>query len=431
MGSAANLNFLDGLDVFETWGIAIEIGHAQFLLPHEPKERLIKSWADQHGSDVYLAPVFLKEKEVTLRCFTVLGSLEEFNQQYHAFIEKLQEPIWHTWHVVNHNKDYSFYYKGMKNGEKASRNFLVGTVVYQFDLVLGVQPFLIPALSKETKVWLNGVLNGTYPYGTENIYLTTAGGGVTPTVNITAVNVANNTITVTAAAAAGYEIQYSAVEVLNGIPIRTPQYQSSNVFENVANGKYSIKVRLVGTNAVDTWEQTITIAYTAPAPSESVKIDNVTIDKNTITVLATPYNTNKAVEYSLDGANYQSSNVLAAANGSYSQIKARLVGTTITDTWGQTVTVNYVPVVSNYNTVLLPGQRSGSITYQGAPGTEFHFNAQPAGTFPMSMLLYFGATPLGKVDFNPENTGQPCAIKYNGTLYNIEGGFQDDMVSVS
>jgi len=428
MGAASVLNFLDDLDVFDTWGIAVEKGHAQFLIPHEPKERFTKSWGDQQGIQIHLAPVFLKEKEVTLRCVTILNDLEEFNDQYYAFVEQLEKPMWHTWMVANHATTYSVFYKGMKNGEKISRNFLIGPVVFEFDLVLLVQPTLMVNATQDITVDLNGTLFKVYPAGTRYINVITAGGGVTPTINLTKVDVADgNTVVVTASASTGYTVQYSLQRQDPLFPIRNFTFQSSNIFQNVSNGRYIVQVRLMEVNSVNASSQEFSINYTAPPPVETITIDTVSINQNNATVLATPANTTKQIEYS-NGGTFQSSNVFANLMPGTYTFTARLVGATIADT--ETASITYVPTVRNFNTVLLTGQTSASITYTGLEGTEFHFNAQPSGTFPMSMLLYLGATPLGKVDFNPESLGQPCAIKYNGQLYLIPPGFQNDTVNV-
>ena len=435
MAGAFNRNYLNGQDVFATWGVAIEKGLGTFLLPHEPKERIQHDWPEEPGLDIDLSPVELQAKEVTLRCWIAANGLEDFDIKYAAFFAELSKSQMHEWRVVDHEKTYAVIYKAAKNGDKASGTLLRNRAYFRFDLIFTVQPDLSAAPATSITVDSNGVLYDVYPAGTTYINVVSAGGGVTPSVKINAVNVSqeSKSITIDATGPNGYTLQYSVYkqEGVLSVYLWKGTYQSSNTFTGLSSGDYRVRVRLVeATNVYDTWGSEITIAADTVAvpPAETISIDNVTVNQNTVTVLASKSNTTKSIEYSING-NFQTSNVFNSVPNDNYIIVARLVGTDIIAT--RPAIVNYTPVVSNFNTVLLPGQRSGSITYQGAPGTEFHFNAQPIGTFPATMLLYYRATPLGKVDFNPEMTGQPCAVKYNGILYNVGGGFQDSTVNVS
>jgi hypothetical protein len=86
--------------------------------------------------------------------------------------------------------------------------------------------------------------------------------------------------------------------------------------------------------------------YVLPAPPaepepDTLTITGVSVSQNTVTVTATTSGS-KAIEYSLNGTSYQSSNTfLNVPNGTYSNVRARLVGTSIAATWPDPVVVNY------------------------------------------------------------------------------------------
>ena len=78
------------------------------------------------------------------------------------------------------------------------------------------------------------------------------------------------------------------------------------------------------------------------------------------------------------------------------------------------------PVVTppTFNTVLLPGDNVSSVTYNGATGTEFRFNAPLSASTvpnPATMLLFYPAgTQIGQVDYNGADTGTQCAALVGG-----------------
>ncbi|WP_026463470.1 hypothetical protein [Adhaeribacter aquaticus] len=430
MAAASNRHKLNGKDLFDVFGIAVEDGLGEFDTPFPIKEVLSHSWPEESGRDFDLSEgLNFDSKQIRLKCFIVANSKTEFYTKKQAFEAEICKPGWQTWHNVDHSKDYSVKYEGASNGNKASRRYEnVSVIVFTFDLNLTVQPTLMPQFDNRVAVLLNGVFYA-YGYPGSTVNVATVNGGATPTISISDVTAVDRKITITASGTPGYDLQYS---INSGAT-----YQSSPVFENVADGTYTNKImaRLVGTAFTATSDQAITITYVPPTLPESVEITNVTPYNNSITVLATPYNTNKAIEYSRDGITYQTSNVFSnVPNGDY-QISVRLMGTSVTDTWDSLVKVEYTPPANSYNTILFPGQSVGGVSFalDSEASTAFHFNAPVPSNppFPASMPIFWqNNLMIGLVDFNAGAIGQPCAFTYNGTMYHVPGGLQNQEVSI-
>ncbi len=422
MSAANNRHKINQKDLFDVFGVFVEEGLGEFDTPFPPKKTWEHNWPDENGIDIdQTSPVKFDTKKVTLKCYFLVYSRPEFYLKKTAFETELSNPGWQTWFNVDHNREYSFRYEGASNGIKITRSYAESDrLIYSFSLTLTVHPDLIGVTSADIVVTLNGAPYGTYPAGTTIINVATPGGGVTPTVDITGATVIDNNIQVTATGHPDFAIQYS----LNGL-----NWQSSNQFTGVSNGSYTITARLVGTNIIDTFGPVV-VNYSAPAPAETITITSATVFQNKVTVLATKANTTKDIEYSAGGV-WQLSSEFILANGNYT-ITARLVGTTISDT--KQVTVNYTPPQTSYNKTLMPLQYGIATFYNGMVDTEFYYNEPlPADQpFPASMEIRHtpSATDVGMVDFPYAAIGEPCAIKFNGQVYQIQSGFFNGQVSI-
>ena len=84
-----------------------------------------------------------------------------------------------------------------------------------------------------------------------------------------------------------------------------------------------------------------------------------------------------------------------------------------------------------YNTTLNPGESADVVTWNGAPGTKFKFNAPlPAGDpAPATMLVFFSGSQVGQCDYNGNVTGTACAVEINGVDHQTT--FQNGNVNLS
>jgi len=413
VAAASNLHKLNNQDIFDVFGFFVEEGIGEFDTPFPPKKVLEHNWPEVNGLTTSNAPVVFDAKKVSLKCHFLSDNREEFYTKIGILLAEFRKRQWHTWFSVDNNKAYTVRYEGGSNGVKAFGSYLNNKPILSFNLALTVQPEFQEQIDSAIIVNLNGEFYGSYPAGTGIINVETNGGGTALSVNISNVAVNGNTLIVQATGHPDYQIQFS---------LDNYNWQSSNIFDNAPNGSYTVIARLVGTNTTDTFGP-VNVNYTATAPEPSLVITRITVDKNTITVLATPSNTTATVEYSRGGA-YQTSNVFTdVPNGTYT-IAARLVGTNITAT--ADIEVNYTPTISSYNSKLTPRYTQYGATLYAAAGVFLHFNAplNTSNPMPQTMMLYLNGSRVARVDFLASSTGAPCALEYNGVLYPIEGGLQ-------
>lgn len=86
----------------------------------------------------------------------------------------------------------------------------------------------------------------------------------------------------------------------------------------------------------------------------------------------------------------------------------------------QSAVVSATVPTPTFNTTLNPGEAILTVTYGGAVGTQFKFNAPlsaNANPNPAFMDVFLAGTQVGHVDFNGADIGTPCAVVVNGTQY--------------
>ncbi|RME98414.1 MAG: hypothetical protein D6772_09050, partial [Bacteroidetes bacterium] len=157
--------------------------------------------------------------------------------------------------------------------------------------------------------------------------------------------------------------------------LNSGSFQSSNTFNNIAAGTYTVRVR----NS-EGCEDTENVVVTNIAGPQLALASQVNIDCNTptgsLTVNATegtpPY------QYSLDGTNYQNSNTFTGlAAGTYT-VRARDQNNCI-DQLNTTITANLYDVIDNVSsTPAACNQATGSISVSSsAPGARYALNGGP------------------------------------------------------
>lgn len=153
----------------------------------------------------------------------------------------------------------------------------------------------------------NAVTPGTFFYSNDTVRVVRTAGILSPA-NVTDVACNGNTtgaITINASGASGGPFQYA----LNGGP-----YQSSNTFSNLAAGQYTISIQEVGGTCVKDTVITIT-QPSALSSSSTTTAATCTQVNGSITVTAS--GGTGALEYSINGGAFQSSNIFNVPNGAY------------------------------------------------------------------------------------------------------------------
>ncbi|MFV8340001.1 gliding motility-associated C-terminal domain-containing protein [Flavobacterium sp. LB3P21] len=206
-------------------------------------------------------------------------------------------------------------------------------------------------------------------------------------------------------------VEYS----LNGI-----SYQASNAFSGLAPGSYTLYVR----NTADTTcitssgsSTTINAIPTPPVVPTSASVTQPTCGTPSGSIVIT---TQTAVEYSLDGTNYQASNSFSGlAPGTYTLYVRNTADITCVTSSGSPTTINIIPtppVVPTTASVIQPtcGSPSGSIAITTQTGVEYSLN----GTSYQVSNTFTGLAP-GSYTLYVRNTVDTSCITPSGSAITI------------
>jgi hypothetical protein len=84
--------YLDGMDFWSIFSIAIVTGTADFLKFAAKKPSLQHDWSDQNGIDIDLSKVFFKERNIALNCVFITETETDFWNKRNLFIQQLAKP---------------------------------------------------------------------------------------------------------------------------------------------------------------------------------------------------------------------------------------------------------------------------------------------------------------------------------------------------
>jgi hypothetical protein len=135
--------FLDGNDLWLTFGVFIEEGSADFLR-HPPKKTSIEhDWQDSNGVEVDLSRVFFDKREGVLNLAIITNSEADFWTKHENFISQWAQPGLHRLSFKSHGeRSYYVYYKECNNYKSAKAltgDGNSGLIAYRFSMVI-VEP---------------------------------------------------------------------------------------------------------------------------------------------------------------------------------------------------------------------------------------------------------------------------------------------------
>lgn len=90
--NASGLHWLDGMDLWDVFGVFVESGSDDFLKFADKKQSIEHDWMDADGLDVDLSHKFWKDKDITLHCAMVASNEDDFWAKRDAFIAQLRKP---------------------------------------------------------------------------------------------------------------------------------------------------------------------------------------------------------------------------------------------------------------------------------------------------------------------------------------------------
>lgn len=143
MTDATGYFFLDGIDMWATFGVFIEEGSSDFLRYAPKKESIQHDWQDANGIEVDLSRIFFGPRDVILNCAIIVNTEEEFWEKHGFLISQLIQPELHRLSFKSHGeRSYYVYYKECNNYKSVvpiKGDGLAGIKAYKFSLVL-VEP---------------------------------------------------------------------------------------------------------------------------------------------------------------------------------------------------------------------------------------------------------------------------------------------------
>lgn len=142
---ATNLSgrwYIDGVDLYTTFGMFIEEGSAVFLRYPPKKTSIEHDWQDSNGREVDLSQVFFDQREGTIQVGILGTNRDDYFNKHDQFISHLTQPGLRRLTLSSHGeRSYFVYYKECNNYTqvKALTGALEGKYAMRFSIVL-VEP---------------------------------------------------------------------------------------------------------------------------------------------------------------------------------------------------------------------------------------------------------------------------------------------------
>lgn len=418
--TAFGRHFLNGQDVYATWGIAVTENKIAFLQKGKRKQTFENNWVDNNGTDVDLSFATFEDVEIPLRCVLLAqveggkNSAAVAMQNLSAFVAEMTKPGWQQWQVNDHNSEvYWVRFVDTNTFSAVSKRIDVPPGTYAVILfTLHIVKTLSPTQDDHFVTLLN-------PDGSVHIQLPPGSKWrlpdltpPQPTITINSVTVSGGTVTVSASTSpAGLPIEYS---------LKGATYQASNTFLDTPAGKYTnVRAKIGGTSISVGWPNVVVVTYIQPIAAPPAPTGPITDNLNKrfgwtnvpgfVNLWDYEFSENYGENWATVTANPQPITPPKAAGEVRVRVKAeasRPVGASLLNTVGFTAN----PV---FNTALISDEESHGVTYIGRPGTVFKFQGpRPFGSpYPVTMEIHLNGDKIGTVYHSPGWEGLPCALQ--------------------
>lgn len=135
MASPYKQYYINGKDLFLIFGIYILRGSTDdFLRYPDKKDSIEHDWQDSNGLDVDLSRVFLKSKQIDLKCLLVTDFSDDFWRKYDRFLAELTTPGLKRFTVSEFERDFFIYYKACSTPKRYTRIKETDKIIYEFTL---------------------------------------------------------------------------------------------------------------------------------------------------------------------------------------------------------------------------------------------------------------------------------------------------------
>lgn len=145
MATQSGRHYIDGKDLWDTWGIFVESGSNDFLKFPARKDSTTHDWMDSDGIDVDLSLPFFEDKKISLKCAMIATSEAEFWRNYDAFVGEWAKSGTRDLSVKEFDRTFQVYYTDTTNFERFTPIKNMGKIATRFTLNL-VEP--VPDVSE-------------------------------------------------------------------------------------------------------------------------------------------------------------------------------------------------------------------------------------------------------------------------------------------
>lgn len=128
--------FLDGMDLWNSFGMLIESGTDDFLKFPEKKESITHDWQDADGEDVDLSRYFFKDRDITLKMAIIADSPEDFWAKRNAFLAQWAQPGTHRLTITEFGQSFYVYYKICSSFSRFTRIKDTDMIACKFTIVI-------------------------------------------------------------------------------------------------------------------------------------------------------------------------------------------------------------------------------------------------------------------------------------------------------
>jgi len=136
MADATGRHFLDGMDLWTSFGIFVESGSDDFLKFPDRKDSISHDWQDSNGLDVDLSRVYFKDRDITLKMAIIVGSEEEFWTKRKAFLAQWAQPGTRRLTVGEFQQTFYVYYKSCGSFSRFTRIMNATKIMCKFSIIV-------------------------------------------------------------------------------------------------------------------------------------------------------------------------------------------------------------------------------------------------------------------------------------------------------
>lgn len=143
---------IDGIDIWKTYGVALEIGSADFLKYPPKKPSIEHDWEDSDGIDVDLSRIFTSKREGVLNFLIFANTNTEYFDKHDAFFSLWKQPGLRRLELAAHNnRSYFIYYQETNNWQQVGA-LQIGNLTYQI-----AHKFSVVVVEPEPKLYPGNV----------------------------------------------------------------------------------------------------------------------------------------------------------------------------------------------------------------------------------------------------------------------------------